>query len=182
MKTPTNMDIVLKCKHLLFRKPTIDDVEDLVVLKNNIQASRLLGGNTPNYTIESLKKWVEFHNNSEDEVLLVIYDEEAHKLIGHVGLYKIDKYAKKTEYGILLADDNSRGKGYGTMCTKVMVDYAFDVLNLHKVYAEIIIENKASEAMFKKCGFKIDGVLRDDNFKNGRYHDVIIMSILDTER
>lgn len=176
------MDIELKCNNLIFRRPTIDDVEELMVLKNNKEASRLLGGDTPVYTIEGLKRWVEFHNNNPEEVLLVIYDEDTHKLIGHVGLYKLDNYCKKSEYGILLADDNSRGKGFGTMCTKVMIDYAFDVLKLHKVYAEVISENKASVRMLKKCGFKVDGILRDDNFKHGRYHDVLIMSILECDR
>lgn len=176
------MDTVLKCKNLIFRKPTLDDVEELVVLKNNKKASRLLGGNTPIYTVEILQRWVEYHNNNKEEVLLVIYDEDTQKLIGHVGLYKIDADSNKAEYGILLADDNSRGKGYGTMCTKMMVDYAFDVLKLHKVYAEIITENKASIAMFKKCGFKVDGILRDDNYKDARYYDVLIMSILESER
>lgn len=176
------MNIVLRCNNLLFRRPTFDDVEELVILKNNKAASRLLGGNTPTYTVEDLKGWVEFHNNNREEVLLVVYDEISQKLIGHVGLYKIDLHAKKAEYGILIADDNSRGKGYGTMCTKTLVDFAFDVLNLHKVTAEVLIENKASETMFKKCGFKIDGILRDECYKNGQYYDVLTMSVLECER
>nr|WP_308534908.1 GNAT family protein [uncultured Prevotella sp.] len=176
------MEITLKYKNLLFRRPTHNDIDELLILKNNKVASKLLGGNTPSYTFEDLAKWVDFHNNNQEEILLVIYDVIADKLIGHVGLYKIDNTTKKAEYGILLADDNSRGKGYGTMCTKTMIDFAFDVLCLHKVYAEIIDENISSVTMFKKCGFKIDGVLRDDNFKNGHYCDVLTMSILENER
>lgn len=176
------MDIVLKCNNLLLRRPTQDDVEELVELKNNKAASRLLGGNTPTYTLESISRWIDFHNNNLEEVLLVIYDEIRSKLIGHVGLYKIDRVAMKTEFGILLADDDSRGKGYGTICTKTMVDYAFDVLGMHKVYAQVLSENKASKAMFRKCGFQIDGVFRDDVLKNGHYYDVLMMSILDNER
>lgn len=176
------MEITLKCKNLLLRHPTQNDVEHLVVLKNNRIASKLLGGNTPTYTAEGLSKWVDFHNNNEEEVLFVVYDETVGKLIGHVGLYKIDPVAKKTEYGILLADDDSRGKGYGTLCTRAMVDYAFDVLKLHKVTAEVLTENKASEDMFRKCGFKVDGILRDDCYKNDRYYDVFAMSILHNER
>lgn len=176
------MDIVLKCNNLLLRRPTQDDVEELVELKNNKAASRLLGGNTPIYTQESISRWIDFHNNNLEEVLLVIYDEIRSKLIGHVGLYKIDRVAMKTEFGILLADDDSRGKGYGTICTKTMVDYAFDVLGMHKVYAQVLSDNKASKAMFRKCGFQIDGVFRDDVLKNGHYYDVLMMSILDNER
>ena len=176
------MDIILKCDNLLLRRPTQNDADELVDLKNNKKASKLLGGNTYIYTHERISKWIDYHNQNEEEVLFVVLDELLGHLIGHVGLYKIDQIAKKSEYGILLADDNSRGKGYGTMCTKTMLNYAFDTLCLHKVYAEVISENNVSEAMFKKCGFKIDGILRDDNFKNGKYYDVLAMSILETER
>ena len=113
--------------------------------------------------------------------MLVVEDTERGKLIGHVGLYKIDKVAKKSEYGILLADDDSRGKGYGTKATKTMIDYAFNKLGMHKVTAEVLSENAASIAMFKKCGFSIDGCLRDDVFKNNRYYDVLSMSIIESE-
>jgi RimJ/RimL family protein N-acetyltransferase len=174
--------IQLRCNNLVFRRPTSNDIDELVALKNNEKAVYLLGGAFHLYTHEDIEHWVAFHNSNKEEVLLVVYDETADRLIGHVGLYKIDNVAKKTEYGILIADDNSRGKGYGTMCTKTMVDYAFDVLGMHKVTAEVLTENKASEAMFKKCGFSIDGILRDDCFKNNRYYDVFSMSVLKEER
>lgn len=174
-------DVILTCDNLLFRLPTQEDVNQLVELKNNKVASRLLGGNTPTYTRESISKWINAHNANSEEVLLVVVDRDRNVIIGHVGLYDIDNIAGKGEYGILLADDNSRGKGYGTKCTKTMVEYAFDTLKLHKVTAEVIEENKASEAMFKKCGFSIDGVLRDHIFKNNRYYNVFSMSILCTD-
>lgn len=171
-------DIILQCDNLLFRIPTQDDVDRLVELKNNKTAARLLGGNTPTYTRESISKWVNDHNAKDDEYLLVVVDMVRNTIIGHVGLYDIDTIAGKAEYGILLADDESRGKGYGTKCTKTMVDFAFKTFKLHKVTAEVIEENKASEAMLKKCGFAIDGVLRDHVFKNDRYYNVLTMSIL----
>lgn len=169
---------MLKCDNLLFRRPTLDDVEEICVLKNNKKAAFLLGGIYREYSSEDIVNWINFHNANEDEVLLVVEDTSVEKLIGHVGLYKIDRTAKKTEFGILIADDNSRGKGYGTKCTSTMVNYAFKVLGMHKVTAEVLSENIASLAMFKKCGFLVDGCLRDDVYKNNRYYDVLCMSIL----
>lgn len=156
----------------------MDDVEVIRNLKNNEKAAFLLGGIHRHYSSEDIVNWINFHNNNSEEVLLVVEDTAAGKLIGHVGLYKLDTIAKKTEYGVLIADDDSRGKGYGTKCTSLMVDYAFTKLGMHKVTAEVLSENAASIAMFKKCGFMVDGRLRDDVFKNGRYYDVLCMSIL----
>ncbi len=174
-------NIIINNGNLLFRLPTIDDVERLTFLKNNKTAARLLGGNTPTYSIEDISRWVNAHNSKQDELLLVVVDTLRNEIIGHVGLYDIDSVSGKTEYGILLADDESRGKGYGTKCTMTLLDYAFNTLKLHKVTAEVLAENKASEAMFKKCGFLIDGILRDDVFKNDRYYNVLAMSILSTD-
>lgn len=171
---------MLKCDNLHFRRPTMDDVETIRDLKNNKKAALLLGGIHQEYTNEDIENWISFHNNNPDEVLLVIEDLDAGRLIGHVGLYKIDRVAKKTEYGILIADDISRGRGYGTKATSLMVEYAFNELGMHKVTAEVLCENAPSIAMFKKCGFSVDGCLRDDVYKNGRYYDVYCLSIINS--
>lgn len=172
---------MLTCENLLFRLPTRDDVDALCVLKNNEKASLLLGGIHRHYTLLDIERWIDFHNNNPEEVLFVIEDISVGRLIGHVGLYKINQCAKKTEYGILIADDNSRGKGYGTKSTMLMLDYAFNTLGMHKVTAEVLSENVPSLAMFRKCGFSIDGRLRDEVYKNGRFYDVISLSILADE-
>ena len=169
---------MLTCDNLLFRRPTLKDVDALCKLKNNEKAALLLGGIHHKYTQTDIVNWIDFHNNNTNEVLLVMEDISTGKLIGHVGLYKIDRIAKKTEFGILIADDESRGKGYETKATNLMVEYAFHELGMHKVTAEVLNENTASLSMFKKCGFTTDGCLRDDVFKNGRYYDVVCMSIL----
>lgn len=172
---------MLTCDNLYFRRPTQDDAAVICELKNNRKAAMLLGGIYHPYTIDDIRAWVDFHNNNPEEVLFLVEDLTIGKVIGHVGLYKIDRIAKKTEFGILIADDNSRGKGYGVKSTNLMVNYAFNELGLHKVTAEVLSENAPSIAMFKKCGFSIDGCLRDDVFKNNRYYDVLTLSVLRTE-
>jgi len=164
--------------NLLFRQPTMEDVEIIRDLKNNEKAAFLLGGVHHKYTSDDIVNWINYHNNNAEEVLLVVEDTNLGKLIGHVGLYKIDNVAKKTEFGILIADDDSRGKGYGTKATSLMVEFAFRELGMHKVTAEVLSENAPSIAMFKKCGFIVDGRLRDDIYKNNRYYDVLCMSII----
>lgn len=172
---------MLRFNNLLFRRPTLGDALELCALKNNEKASFLLGGVFKGYSLDDIRKWIKYHNANPDETLLVVEDTFVGKIIGHVGLYKIDRVARKAEYGILIADDDSRGKGYGTICTKTMVKYAFKELGLNKVTAEVLCENTPSVAMFKKCGFSIDGCLRDDIYKNNRYYDVYSMSILAKE-
>ena len=174
--------MMLSIDNLFFRRPIQQDAEVLLRLKNNRKASYLLGGSHGDYSPDEINEWIDFHNNKPNELLLVIEDQHTGTIIGHIGLYDIDIVSKKTELGILIADDNYRGKGYGSKSTQLMVNYAFESLGMHKVTAEVLSENIASIAMFKKCGFSIDGRLRDHVFKNGRYYDVLSMSILENER
>lgn len=173
---------MMTIENLHFRRPQMDDAEVLCRLKNNENAARLLGGVHHAYSVNDIEKWIDFHNSNPDELILVIEDTQSGNIIGHIGLYKIDRVPKKAELGILIADERCWGKGYGTKATRILVDYAFKTLGLHKVTAEVLTPNAPSVAMFKKCGFSVDGCLRDDVYKNGRYYDVFTMSILSDEQ
>ncbi len=165
---------------LLFRKPCNDDIEDLLAVKNDEEAALLLGGIHHQYTKEDIQKWIEFHNSQDDEAVFVIVDLNTKHVIGHAGIYKIDKRIRKAEYGILIGTKSARGKGYGTKITNAITDYGFKTLGLHKIKVLVLKDNLPSLFMCKKCGFIEEGTLVDENFKNGRYYDVVIMAKFET--
>lgn len=171
-----NDNAVLRVGNLLFRKPCLDDVDDLMIVKNDDESALLLGGVHHHYTKDDITNWINFHNSQDDEVVFVIVDTETGNVIGHAGIYKIDKRIRKAEYGILIGTKNARGKGYGTIITNTISEYGFSVLGLHKIKALVLKENLPSYYMFKKCGYEEEGVLKDENFKNDRYYDVVILS------
>ena len=171
-----NKEPILKVDNLLFRKPCLDDVEDLLTVKNDDESALLLGGVHHQYTEEDIMKWINFHNSQDDEAVFVIEDTNTGRIIGHSGIYKIDKRIRKAEYGILIGAKSARGKGWGTKITNAVTEYGFAVLGLHKIKALVLKENLPSYYMFKKCGYVEEGVLVDENYKNDRYYDVVIMS------
>lgn len=162
---------------LSLRKPTYADVQALVDIKNNKESAMLLGGviSKP-YTEESIKKWIDFHNNRDDEALFLICDNG--KPIGHIGLYKINKQSRNAEIGILIGSPKLHGKGYGTQSTKALTEFGFKELGLHRITALVLEENIPSCKMFEKCGYKQEGLLIDKTFKNERYYNVVVLSIV----
>lgn len=165
-----------KVENLLFRKPCIEDVSNLLAVKNDEESALLLGGLHHKYTADDITNWIDFHNSRDDEAVFVIVDTDTGYVIGHAGIYKIDKRIRRAEYGILIGSKNARGKGYGTKITNAMSEYGFNVLGLHKIKALVLKENLPSYYMFKKCGYVDEGILVDENFKNDRYYDVIMMA------
>lgn len=162
--------------NLLFRKPCLDDVEDLMMVKNDDESALLLGGVHHHYTKEDITNWINFHNSQEDEAVFVIVDTNTGHVIGHAGIYKIDERIRKAEYGVLIGTKKARGKGYGTIITNTISEYGFSTLGLHKIKALVLKDNLPSYYMFRKCGYEEEGILKDENFKNDRYYDVVIMS------
>ena len=167
--------------NLLFRRPCVEDISDLMTVKNDEESALLLGGVHRKYTEEDIINWITFHNSQEDETVFVIVDINTGRVVGHAGLYKIDKRVRRAEYGILIGTKAARGKGWGTKTTKAITEYGFKQLGLHKIKALVLKENLPSYYMFKKCGYKDEGVLVDENYKNGRYYDVIVMARFDNK-
>ncbi len=161
---------------ILLLKPDVRDLEELYVLKNDEETNALIGGFTTGFSREMIRDWILLHINAPDEVPYVIQDLGSNKLIGHVGLYKIDYRIRKAEFAILIGDKEARGKGYGKQCTDYMVRYAFEQLNLNKVELSVLSTNERAIYIYRTYGFETEGVLRQAQYKNGRYHDVILMA------
>lgn len=108
----------------------------------------------------------------------VILDKETQLPIGFVHLFDIDQWARKAELGLFIGEKSYHGRGYGTETTRFIVDFAFNRLNLNKVHLAVDADNPAGIRCYEKAGFKTDGVLREEIFKNGKYVDRIVMSVL----
>ncbi len=105
---------------------------------------------------------------------IVPLDDES-RVVGTLSLQLIDWKNRNTMMGIGLHPDE-RGKGYGTDATTVAVDFAFDQLNLVKVYLGTFAFNEHAKHVYDKLGFVVEGVLRDERFRDGRYWDEYLMA------
>ena len=128
--------------------------------------------------------------NKEKEFLAKLADEEANfdivtldgdKLIGTIGLNKIDHIHRTGTVGIFIGDKDYRSKGYGTEAMKLLLDYGFSYLNLNNIYLTLMEFNERALNCYKKCGFKEIGRRRKCVFIDGKYYDKILMDILAEE-
>ena len=101
--------------------------------------------------------------------------------IGTTGLYSHRDIYRSFEFRILIGCPSSIGKGYGTTVTKLVLDWAFQRLNAHRVWLGVNSENISAVRCYENCGFKREGVLRDDIYCHGKYVDTFRMSVLESE-
>ncbi len=116
--------------------------------------------------------------NSEGVHLLICKEKER---LGIISLRPDeDKADKLGNIGIWVHPEH-HGNGYGTEASKIITEYGFNQLNYHKIYARAYEDNKASKSIWKKLGFKEEGVLRDHAYKQGEYKDIVHYGVLRSE-
>ena len=125
-------------------------------------------------------RWLDELYKTDHEVVLGIATT-ADKLIGAVGLHRIDYKNSHAQFGIMIGDRDEWYKGYGTEATRLMVAYAFDTLNLNRVWLHVYVTNAYALRTYEKVGFQREGVLRQETYRDGRYVDAISMAILRSE-
>jgi RimJ/RimL family protein N-acetyltransferase len=103
------------------------------------------------------------------------------KFIGQCGLFQFDSAAQTCSLGITIGDKEYWGKGYGRDAVTVLLDYAFRLRNLHRVYLTVNGNNERARRAYLACGFVEEGRLRAHVWNNGSYDDLIFMGILRSE-
>ena len=114
------------------------------------------------------------HDQSERRFII---ENSTGGMAGLVELVEIDYIHRRAEFQIII-DPSQQGRGYAAKATRSAIDYAFRVLNLHKLYLIVDKENNKAIHIYKKCGFIFEGDLLQEFFVNGIYRDAIRMCLL----
>lgn len=111
----------------------------------------------------------------------VMADKDSLDYIGQIDLHKLDWKNRSAVLGIVIGRKDKLGQGYGREAIQLLQRYAFDELNLNRLELEVLSFNERAYRCYLGCGFKEEGRLRQKVFKHGRYHDIVVMSILAEE-
>ncbi len=111
----------------------------------------------------------------------IIAHKDTEEYIGQIDLVKIDWINRIGTLGIVIGNQEKLGKGYGAEAMKLLQDFAFNRLNLHKLELKVADYNERAIRCYKKCGFKEEGRIRENYFINGKYTDTLCMGILKRE-
>jgi hypothetical protein len=110
-----------------------------------------------------------------------IFSADGMEKIGLVHLYDIDLKNRRAFWGIYLGNLSSQGKGIGSRVEFAVLDYVFFALNLNKLNCEVLAFNKSAINFYKKFGFKEEGDFKQHIFRDGRFYDVVRLTMLKQE-
>lgn len=134
---------------------------------NDLTVTDNLGTTFNIYTVEAEKNWI-INNAREHQFAIIRLEDE--QWIGNCGLHAINQISQYAEVGIFIGDDENRNQGYGREALSLLIDYAFDSLNLHSLMLQVFSFNEQAISCYKKVGFEEMGrrreraIMQKDNF------------------
>lgn len=111
----------------------------------------------------------------------IVTPAERERFIGTCGLYSHRDIYRSWELRILIFEPDALGHGIGTEAVRLLIGYAFERLNAHRVWLGVNSENVGAIKCYEKCGFTREGVLREELFCHGKYVDAVRYGILEQE-
>ena len=162
----------LKGRQVVLRALEPSDLEFLYQLENDTSIWEISGTLKP-YSKKVLQLYLE--NAHRD-----IYEVKQLRLcvcalegegIGLIDLFDFDPKNRRAGIGIVVANPGDRNKGVGAEASSLLCNYAFSVLDLHQLYANILEDNPSSIHLFEKMGFERIGIKKEwirtsSGFKN----------------
>ncbi|MGH6827420.1 MAG: GNAT family N-acetyltransferase [Rhizomicrobium sp.] len=153
------------------------DLESVFVWLNDANAALLDLPHRP-LDILAYRDWLDRLPKETNQILFSIRRCENPAIIGFVLFKNFQPVYRLAEIGVRIGAERDRGKGLGTRAVKLAVDYAWNVLNLHRITLHVLSHNERAIASYRRAGFAVEGRLRDAAFIGGKWRDVVVMGAL----
>ena len=153
-----------------------DDYLKYVEWLNDLDIAKYINHYTNILSITGEKEYLE--KASCEKYNYAIIDKEKDLLLGNISLMNINDINRTAELGIFIGDKNYHSRGYGSEAIMLLLDYAFNYVNLNNIMLKVFSYNKRAIKAYEKCGFKTFGIWKESHYFDGKYHDEIFMNIL----
>lgn len=169
---------MIKGKKINLRALEREDLQKMHKWANDPELTQFVGPRFP-VSMSQEEAWFEqlMKNESREALIIETKEQEA---IGYMYL-DVDWVNGKAELSIAIGEKDYQDKGYGTEACQTALNHCFNELNLNKVYVYVFRFNERAIRLYEKCGFKKEGLIREDYLIHRKYEDRLIMGILKKE-
>ncbi|KGX84311.1 GNAT family N-acetyltransferase [Pontibacillus marinus] len=163
-----------------------DDLRNIHKWNNNEEVTRLGSGTNFAYQInnphEALKTYYQKnlseHNLLDHGQVFSVYTSATNEHIGKCDYRDLNFITRTATIGLLIGEKEYWGRGYGQDIIQTLVNHLFNDLNLKRIQLDTWSGNNQAIRLYEKCGFQVEGRLRQNEFVNGTYYDTVLMGLL----
>ncbi|MFD2132238.1 GNAT family N-acetyltransferase [Pseudogracilibacillus auburnensis] len=168
-------------KIIKLRKLSANDYTTYHDWRNDIEVMETTSPQLDIYTLEETEQYISAIVSQSTAKGYLIEYKETEQTVGIVSLINIDYKNRSAECIIDIGVKDMWGKGIGTAAISLILDFAFNELNLHRVYLQVFSFNERAIKLYEKMGFIHEGKFRQALYRTGKWHDIVIMGILKDE-
>lgn len=173
--------MILKGKFVTLRPIEEEDLEFIRTMLNDPWMESMIVGWSYAISKKDQKQWYSNFKNSDNQLRFII-ETDADGVVGFTGLKNIDwKNGTAEGGGMRVAKRENMSRGIATDAYMTLLRYAFYELRLHRINGSVLGHNPASIRATAKVGFKQEGIVRECIYKNGIYHDMILLGVLKSD-
>jgi RimJ/RimL family protein N-acetyltransferase len=148
---------------------------------NDFDVVTMLGAQPRPMTSDAESGWFERAATSTEQFIFTIYELATLRAIGTTDLRQVDHASRTATFGILIGVKELWGKGYGTEATRLMLNYAFNVLGVHNVMLSVYARNERGMRAYRRAGFREIGRRRESHRVGAQVEDIVFMDCLASE-
>lgn len=169
-------------KKIRLRALTISDLPTTLKWHNQKDVVEMYSGHPFPVNQEMEQKWYDkiLFSNIPITVFGIELIEDK-RLLGLSFLKDINLIHRKAELAIYIGNPKDRGKGFSKIAIMDTLIFAFESLGLNRIWLKVRDDNIPALALYEKCGFRREGLLRQAIYKNGKYYDEQILAIMREE-
>lgn len=172
------MNILDKIK---LRAPELSDLEKIHSWENDLELWHLSNTHLPfsRFAIEQyiLTEQEDIFTKKQARFIISLNDDIKSETIGAIDLFDFDPKNRRAGIGILI-EKEYREKGYAGKALAQLINYSFNVLNLHQLYCSILLTNKKSLDLFQRQKFSIIGIKKDWIILNNEWQDIYLLQLI----
>ncbi|MBO9129969.1 GNAT family protein [Bacillus sp. 165] len=167
-------------KNVTLRPLQESDIEQMYSWELDMEISRMSGVGRKRTYAQFQNSYESYFSKSTDSLVLFAIEFD-NKLVGRAELGLIDRFHQRGAFGIVIGEKEMWGKKIGSAALTLLLDYAFHIENLQRIYAEVYDFNTRSQRLLEAAGFTYEGKLRQHEFHNGKMQDMLVYGILKEE-
>lgn len=182
-REPSRRRFMIAGEHVILRAFERDDAERCYRWMNDPNIVRTLKSRYP-IAFQNEMEWLDraMHASaSERHFAIERKDDRTH--IGNASIHEIEWVSRVAAFGLFIGEPSAWNRGFGSDAIRTLVRFAFDEMNLRKLRINVFDYNDRAKHVLETQGFVQEGRLRDEFFRDGAYHDIVILSTFrDTAR